>query len=101
MLIHGARVSMDVLHDYSVHSFRIWVASALLAAKVPRENIKRLLRWRSDESLEVYARLNDEEWKGFVQSTYTASVDSTVAARLAAVGVVDFDMVAAGFVGGV
>jgi hypothetical protein len=101
MLLYGARVAPDLLHDYSVHSFRIWVASALLAAKVPRDVIKRLIRWRSDESLEIYARLNDSEWRGYVQSTYTAAVDSTVAARLASVGVVDLDALAVGFVGAV
>ena len=56
--------------------------------------IKRLLRWRGDESLELYARLNDGEWRAHVFSTYGAVVDSTIAGRLAALGHFDFEQVA-------
>ena len=50
------------MRNYSVHSFRVFAACALLDAGCPRWTIKRLLRWRGDESLELYARLNDDEW---------------------------------------
>ena len=46
----------------SVHSFRIFLACALLAANCPRWLIKRMLRWRSDQSLEIYARVSDQDW---------------------------------------
>ena len=92
MLLFGARVPAAQLKDYSVHSFRIWLACALLAAKVDWATIKRTLRWRGDESLLIYARLNNGEWARNIHSTYTAVVDSTVAARLPrAVGVFDLD----------
>ena len=94
LLTRGAGVPDGELKDYSIHSFRIFVACALLAADVSRADIKRLLRWRGDESLEVYARLNDEEWRARVRSTYTAHVGSTVAARLAGLGPLDFEQVA-------
>ena len=42
------------LENYSVHSFHISVACALLAAGALRWLIKRMLRWRGDES----SRLN-------------------------------------------
>ena len=56
LLTQGAGVPEVDLENYSVHSFRIFVACALLAANAPRWLIKRMLRWRGDESLEVYAR---------------------------------------------
>jgi len=65
-----------------------------MAADVPRHTIKRLLRWRGDLSLEIYARLNDEEWSQHVRGTYTAVVDSTIAARLASLGSIDLEQAA-------
>jgi hypothetical protein len=91
MMRFGANVSVEDLKDFSIHSFRIFVACALLAANVPRQTIKRLLRWRGDLSLEIYARLNDGEWATHVASTYTAHIDSTIAARLAALGTLDLE----------
>ena len=77
-----------------MHSFRIFVACALMAADVPRAIIKRMLRWRGDASLEIYARLNDSEWSANVQRVYSAHVDSTVAARLATLGTIDLEQAA-------
>ena len=65
-----------------MHSFRIYVACALLAANCERWLIKRMLRWRGDESLEIYARVNDTEWSDWIGRTLTASVDSTIASRI-------------------
>ena len=94
MMLFGALVSLAELADYSIHSFRIFVACALMAANVPRHTIKRLLRWRGDLSLEIYARLNDSEWSAHVSSTYTARVDSTIAGRLASLGTIDLEAAA-------
>ena len=94
LLVRGAMVPESLMRHYSIHSFRIWLACALLARKVPRAMIKRLLRWRGDESLELYARLNDSEWRGYVFSTYGAVVNSTIAGRLTALGHLDFEQVA-------
>jgi len=54
------------------------------------------LRWRGDESLLAYARLNDEEWTRYVVSSYTAVVNSSIASRLAALGPIDLDEAALG-----
>ena len=94
MMLGGAGVSREELADYSIHSFRIFCACALLAANVSRHDIKRLLRWRGDLSLEIYARLNDTEWAAHVSSMYTAHVDSSVAGRLAALGTIDHEYAA-------
>ena len=56
--------------------------------------IKRLVRWRGDESLDIYARLNNDEWSKHVFSTYTVEVDSTIAMRLASQGPLDLEQVA-------
>ena len=82
LLVEGAGVPEELLSDYSVHSFRIYAACALLAAKAPRWLIKRMLRWRGDESLETYARLNDAEWASWTAKTVNVAVDSTIAGRL-------------------
>ena len=94
LLVRGGMVPESLLRDYSIHSFRIWLACALLSQNVPRPMIKRLLRWRGDESLELYARLNNDEWRGHVFSTYRAVVNSTIAGRLTALGHLDFEQVA-------
>ena len=93
-LLFGASLPVDDLQDLSIHSFRIFVACALMASNVPRHTIKRLLRWRGDLSLEIYARLNDSEWATHVQQTYSAQVDSTIAGRLAALGTIDLEAAA-------
>jgi hypothetical protein len=94
MMRFGANLSALEFKDFTVHSFRVFVACALLSADVPRHTIKRLLRWRGDLSLEIYARLNDDEWAGHAQQIMTAHVDSTIAGRLAALGAIDLDRAA-------
>jgi len=94
MMRIGAGVSVEDFKAFSIHSFRIWVASALLSQNVSRYDIKRLLRWVGDSSLDLYARLNDSEWTKHVTSTYSAKVDSTIAGRLAALGTIDLEYVA-------
>ena len=81
LLVEGGGVSEEDLDNYSVHSFRIFVACALLAANAPRWLIKRMLRWRGDESLEVYSRVNDDEWSSWIGRTISVAVDSSTASR--------------------
>ena len=90
LLVEGAGVAPANLSKYSVHSFRIFLACALLAADCPRWQIKRMLRWRGDESLEIYARINDADWAHWVSKSLASVVDSTVASRLAASTEMDF-----------
>ena len=56
---------------------------ALLAANVPRHTIKRLLRWRGDLSLEIYARLNDVEYARLLESAYSAEISQISDANFA------------------
>ena len=55
---------------------------AALAADAPRWLIKRMLRWRGDESLELYARVNNDKWAEYTAKMSTISVESNVASRL-------------------
>jgi len=41
-----------------------------------------VIRWKSDEALLIYARLNDSERSAWVQKAQSALVDSKVAAFL-------------------
>jgi len=82
LLVEGGGVTEAELANYSVHSFRAFLASALLAAKVSRPLIKRILRWRGDASLEVYAHLSDGEWASYIEASRRARVDAAVASHL-------------------
>ena len=82
MLHCGGGVPEAELHDFSIHSLRIFVACALMACGVARPVIKRLLRWRGDDSLEAYARVNDGEWAMWGGKALGAEVDSTIVPRL-------------------
>lgn len=82
LLASGGKVPQDEMSNYSVHSFRIFCCCALLNAKCPRWLIKRMLRWRGDESMEVYGRTDDAEWAKWLDLALRAKVDSTVVGRL-------------------
>ena len=84
-LVAGAGVAPGDVSKYSVHSFRITVATLLAAAKCPMDKIKRMLRWRADDSVLIYARLPDQEATEWLRSTLAVHVDSRVAPRLVTV----------------
>ena len=67
---------------FSLHSFRIYLACALYAAGCPNAKIMAILRWKSEEALLIYARMNDSERTDWVNRARTATVDSVVAAHL-------------------
>ena len=67
---------------YSLHSFRIYLACALYAAGCPNDRICAILRWRSEEALAIYARMNDPERTAWVAKAMSQKVDSTSAAHL-------------------
>ena len=75
-------VPADKLKSYSVHSFRIHLACALYAAGCPNERIMAILRWKSEEALLIYARMNDDERASWVDKAKGQRVNSVVAANL-------------------
>ena len=67
---------------YSFHSFRIGYACALLAAGCPPGLIQSLVRWSSQESLKIYARLNPSDYVSWTSKALLQKTDSTTGARL-------------------
>jgi hypothetical protein len=55
LLLH---VSSEEAESYSFHSFRIGFATSLLAAGCSYDTIQALARWRSPQSLLIYARMD-------------------------------------------
>jgi hypothetical protein len=70
------------LAGYSFHSFRIGFACALLAAGCPPGMIQALARWRSSESLAIYARLNPSDYVAWTSKALAQRTDSTTTRRL-------------------
>ena len=77
-----ANVPAEEVASYSFHSFRIGFASALLAANCPYDMIQALARWRSDKSIAIYARLNPEDYAGWVTKALQQHTTSTTTASL-------------------
>ena len=99
-LVAGGGVPADEVSRYSVHSFRITLATLLAAAGCPMDKIKRILRWRADDSVLIYARLPDGEATQWLRSTLAVNVDSRIAPRLVTVPIdVNVNVAAAGDVG--
>ena len=75
-------MSKDEAARYSWHSFRIGLACALLAKGARPELIQALCRWKSPESLVIYARLNAETYGDWVLSALQARISSVQTANL-------------------
>jgi hypothetical protein len=67
---------------YSFHSFRIGFACALLAAGCDVYTIQALARWRSPESIRIYARMNPDVYAGWVTRSLKERASSTSTANL-------------------
>jgi len=77
-------VPRDMVQHYSCHSFRIYLACALLAVGATPETIKLMVRWASDEALQIYARLNVSVDADLRASATTARVHSVRSSTMAA-----------------
>ncbi len=86
-LLHLLRIHVpaDALPGYSFHSFRIGFACALLAAGCPPGMIQALARWRSTESLAIYARLNPSDYVAWTTKALQQHTNSTTTRRLPAI----------------
>jgi hypothetical protein len=71
--------------NYSMHSWRIYLACALLQAGASSGTIQTMLRWRSDEAVKIYARINMEcysEWLGLASTQEVNSIRSQTITQL-------------------
>ena len=82
-------VGVEAAKVYTVHSFRIYLACALLEAGASAGTIQCMLRWRSDDALRIYARINDykyADWLDKAAGSSISSIRTTTAATAAAEG---------------
>jgi hypothetical protein len=77
VLLTFMTAAMAVL--YTWHSFRIGLACALRAVKAPNWVILALCRWRSEESLNTYARVNRTCSAQWLDEVAFQSIDSVQA----------------------
>ena len=79
----------DVLNDkaaakeYSVHSFRSFLASSMLAAKCTDAQIQAALRWASAEALAEYKQINAEHYGEWILNSERQKLTGARAADLA------------------
>lgn len=67
---------------YTWHSFRISLACALLAAKCSNAQIQAVLRWQTEESLRIYARMGVEEQLSLVSQAQLATISAVQSRNL-------------------
>ena len=84
MLI-AAGVAPEMASTLSMHSWRIYLACALLAKGASTAQILSMLRWRSDEALRLYARLNDTSYATWLDEAATADISSIRSSNIARV----------------
>ena len=60
-------VSAAELPRYSVHSFRIYLATALAAAGASDDRIQSMLRWASTDALLLYKRTDVDDYMSWVR----------------------------------
>jgi len=71
-----AIMSIEESMRYSWHSFRIGLACSLLAMGAPPALIQAMCRWKSAESLVIYARMNAESYGGWIIKASSALLSS-------------------------
>ena len=71
-----------VAGNYSFHSFRIGFACALLAAGCDVYTIQALARWRSPESIRIYARMNPAVYSSWIVRSLKQRATSTSTSNL-------------------
>ena len=69
---------------YTWHSARIYLACALLAAGASSGQIQALCRWVSEQSLHIYARLNETTYSYWLGRAMAAPVNSSRTTSLVA-----------------
>ena len=82
MLRDCGAVSSDRLGDFSLHSFRIYLACALLDRGYSEAAIMAALRWKTCEALKIYARMGDAGYADMIEAAATATVTSTQAPNI-------------------
>ena len=75
-------LSAEEADQFSFHSFRIGFATALLAAGCSHETIQALVRWRSEESIRIYGRMDASTYGSLISKALTQNTQSITGRRL-------------------
>ena len=68
---------------YSWHSARIFLACSLLASNASRAQIQALCRWQTEESLNIYALIGEEQYSRLIVQAMATNIDAGRASTLA------------------
>ena len=79
-----------MVQHYSMLSFRIYLACALLAIGATPETIKLMVRWASNEALQIYARINLNVDAALRASATSAQIHSVRSSTMAAAAAPDW-----------
>lgn len=71
--------------EYSIHSFRSFLASSMIAANCTDAQVQAALRWASAEALAEYKQINAEVYGGWILSAEKQKLTGLRAAGLARV----------------
>ena len=85
-LLHGLLLRHfpeSVAKNYSWHSCRTWLATALLASGASRAQIQALCRWQTEDSLNIYACLGASQYSHLLSKAFEVRIDAARAATLA------------------
>ena len=77
--------------SYTWHSARIYLACALKAAGASSGQIQALCRWVSEQSLHIYARLNETTYSYWLNRAMVAPVNSSTLTTSLAAGLPTLD----------
>lgn len=72
--------------NYSFHSFRIYLACALMASGKSTQQIQTFLRWKSSDSVPIYARMNANDYETTIRQALLREIDSRQATTLPDIG---------------
>ena len=79
LIFHSLIVAVrgeDRARQVSMHSWRVYLACALLASGASFATIQTMLRWRSEDALRIYACINDFKYADWLTSAQGATVSS-------------------------
>ena len=75
-------VAEDRAKQLTLHSYRRYLACALLGQGVSDARICALLRWKSVKSLQAYAKLQPNIYADFIDSAVNTDIDCVITANL-------------------
>ena len=77
-----AKFTEEEYSRVSPHSFRVYLACALLKLKRSHAQIQALLRWKTDEALRIYARLDATDYADLLSGVGDVAIDQMRAHNL-------------------